>query len=249
MKKTYFEKRLKRARQKLESLLSRADFQSETNILRTKWNIPSNGIKTEEKNRKWRSWLDQETERYVEENRPNWTTQMQKLLEQGKFHERDELNTQFNANIPLNAFHNEIWRLVHKYKVPAHWYDTVKRYLLFNDPNNAGFPIGNVTMHISWDLKTNHKQLSLIIYADTILEDIKSFWPEVMWEQNHLHDKTVDKFQPRPNMNLDKRVRELWSQKKTGVEIANTIQKEFEKPEFIYTDVSNSLKRYKKRFG
>ncbi len=249
-KKEYFDKLRQRVDQKLKLLFIRVDFQSDIKTLRSKWNIPQDGINEEEKNQEWQRWLDKKTDLYVKINWPKAKETMKQLLSQGKLIERDDEQKRFNASVPLNAFHYDIWNLLHKYKLPAHWYNSLKRYLLFNDPNNLWIPVGNVTMEITWDDKTKHRRLALIIYADTTQDDIKSIWSQVMAEQDRLQDKSGDKFQPRPNLDIDKRIHEFWEAGiKPQEKIAEKIREEFNKPYFVYTDVSNALKRYKKRFG
>ena len=69
MNKAYFDKRRERIRQKLNILYARPDFQLDVTEFRKRWNIPEDGIKTEEDNQSWRDWLEDETNKYIEQHR------------------------------------------------------------------------------------------------------------------------------------------------------------------------------------
>ncbi len=250
MNKDYFDKRRERNNQKLEILLSRPDFQGDIAELRKLLNIPQDGFTDEDTYSLWEIQLELDTQKYFTENWPSMSERLQKLKQQGKIAEFEQEQQVFNQKAPRNYLHYCIWRLVHKYKLSTLWRSSLKRYVLFNDQDNLWIPAGNTTMEIKWDKKTGHRELSLIIYADTTLADVKAIWPEVMKQQKQLQDKTADKFQPIYNLKLDKRVYELWKLgNKTYEQIAEVLRVEFNLPHFIYTDVSNALKRYKKRFG
>jgi len=64
-KDNYFDERLKRISQKLAILIDRPNFQQDIKELRRKWNIPEDGLKTEEANQEWIYWLDGQTDQYV----------------------------------------------------------------------------------------------------------------------------------------------------------------------------------------
>jgi len=249
MNKQYFDKRRQRINQKLEVLFERRDFRNDVKILRDKWHLPQEGIKDEGKNQEWHYWLDAETDRYVEENWAKSKEKMRQLIEQGKLIKREEENKRFNASVPINALYHDVWNLLHKYRLPASWHNSIKRYLLFNDQNNLWIPLGNITMQITWDEKTNHRQLSLILNADTTLVDVKSIWKMVKLEQKRLQDKTAEKFQPIDNLKRDTRILELENEGKSYEEIAEVIRQEYGLPDFGYENVSKILPRIKKRFG
>lgn len=68
-------------------------------------------------------------------------------------------------------------------------------------------------------------------------------------EKAKLHDYDDKKFQPIPNLEIDKRVYELKQQNKTYEQIATQINKDFPHLSYSYKDVSDSLQRHKKRLG
>lgn len=250
MNETYFDKRRERINQKVKVLVARPDFQTDIAQLRNKWNVPPDGIKEEDKIQEWYHWLDEETDKYFKEKWPAQRSYLESLAKDGKLAEKEESRKQFNASAPLNAFQSDVGVLVNKYKLPQEWHNPVKRYLLFDSSHNLGVPLGNVSIQIAWDDKTGRRQLSLILNADTTIEDIKSFWPQVMLEQARLRDKTTKKFQPIPNLDRDKRICELAEQGKSYEDVATVIRGEFKvKSTFGYDDVSKALHRYRKRLG
>jgi hypothetical protein len=249
-KSSYFDKRRERINQKLEVLLSRPDFQADIAELRKLLKIPEGGFTDENTYTMWEINLELETQKYFSENGPSMMQRLQELKEKGQQADFEQEQLIFNQKAPKNFTNYCIWRLIHKYKLSTLWRSALKNYVIFNNVESLWVPAGNITMNIKWDKKTGHRELSLIIYADTTLDDVKAIWPEVMKQQEYLQDKTADKFQPIQNLKLDKRVHELWETKtKTYEQIAAVIRDEFNLPNFVYTDVSNALKRYKKRFG
>ena len=105
-----------------------------------------------------------------------------------------------------------------------------------------------MSLLITWDGKTGERQISLTLQADSTIEDVRAIWPLVMTEQTRLHDYGK-KFQPAPNLKIDQRAYELKQQKKTNNLIADIISEEFELDGYSYKEVSDSLRRHKKRLG
>ncbi len=251
-KQKYFEERELRVNQKLKILLERKDFQTDIAVFRKKWNISKGGFKTEDGYREWMGWLETQTDKYIDENWSKCRAELQELSKQGKLSEREELNRKFNHQSPRNAFHYEIHNLLFKHKIPTSWYSGMRLYLLSNDLGSARVPLNNVTVQITWNEQTGERQLSLLLTADSTMDDVKAVWkPLVMPELRKLHDYSVVKGRYKPNLELDKRVHELWKAgDNTYEQIAEVIKSEFPiSSNFMYTDVSNALKRYKKRFG
>lgn len=249
-KTDYFSKRNERIQQRLEILLARSNFQSDIKTLRKKWNIPRDGIETEEAHQEWMNWLNQQTDQYVNKNWPQCRTQSQDLIKQGKLLERKDLENEFNKNIPRNAFRYDILHLLSQYKIPSQWEESIRRYLLFNKSIDLPIPLNNVTVQETWDFNLGSWQLSLILSADTTLKDIKAIWPLIKQEQVKLHDYASKKFQPVPNLKRDKQIFDLAEKGMSYEDIASTILKEFRaKSTFGYDDVSKALHRYRKRIG
>lgn len=247
-KSAYFDKRRDRIKQKLEVLLARRDFQPDIAELRKLLNVPENGFQDEDTYTKWEIKLELDTQKYFSENLPAMSVHLQELKQQGKIAELEQEQQIFNQKAPRNYIEYCIWRLVHKHKLSPLWRSSLKKYVLFNDLESLWVPAGNITMNIKWDKKTGHRELSLIIYADTTLEDVKAIWPEIMKQQEQLQDKTADKFQPIPNLKRDKRILEHAEVGKSYEEIASEIKKEFKvSASFGYDDVSKALNRYRKR--
>lgn len=249
MNKAYFDKRKERINQKLDILHARPDFQTDVSEFRKRWDIPQDGIKTEEANHAWKMWLEKETRRYIDEHREKHHQQIQDLLAQKKHIESDDLNKAFNQRVPRNAFRLEILRFLKKYKIPYQWEEITRRYLLFNKHDDEWMPINSVTLEENWDFDIGGWQLTLILSADTTLEDIKAIWPLVKEQQSKLYDYPDKKHQPIPNLEVDKKVYELKQKKPTYTEIAEEINKEFPHLSYTYKDVGDSLRRHKKRLG
>lgn len=244
----YFKKHNQRLAQKILLTFSHKKFQEDMAILRKKWNIPAEGIKTEKENISWHRKLSDDTTKYFEKNREAQRNLVLKLESEKKWQEADKQRKEFNKVAPLNSFQNDLWQIVLKYKLPHSWKDSVKQYLLFNYLNNLSTPL-TVTIENSWNMDTMTKSLSLLIDADTTLDDIKAIWPSVMEEQKTLSDYNPAKFQPIPNLLLDKRVFELKNLKKTHSDISNTIESEFGKSNLAYKDINEAVRRHKKRLG
>lgn len=247
MSKAYFDKRLERIKQKLGILYARPDFQADVLVFRKKWNIPEDGIKTEDDNHDWRIWLSEETNKYVDQYLPEHRKEAQELLNQNKLIERDDLNKAFNNKVPRNAFRLQILGFLKRYKIPSQWEEITRRYLLFNKEIEPHIPLNSVTLQENWDFDIGSWQLSLLLSADSTLEDIKAIWPLVKEQQSKLYDYSDKKFQPIPNLEIDKRAYELKLQKLTHAEIANKITLEFNLSTYTYKEVSDSLCKHKKR--
>lgn len=247
MKSDYFDKRRERNKQKLEVLLSRKDFQKDITELRKLLKIPEEGFTDENAYTMWEINLELETQKYFKENAPS-IMQLQELKEKGQMAEFEREQLVFNQKAPKNFINYCIWQLTHKYKLSTQWRSSLKNYVIFNNVECFWVPASNISMNIKWDKKTGHRELSLIVYANTTLEDIKAIWPKVMEQQEYLQDKDGDKPQPIPNLKRDKRIYELAEEGMSYEHIASEIKKEFKVPSsFGYDDVSKALNRYRKR--
>lgn len=249
MSNAYFDKRLERIKQKLGILYARPDFQADVLEFRKTWNIPQDGIKTEDENHDWRIWLNEETNKYVDQYLPEHRKQAQELFNQNKLIERDDLNRAFNNKVPRNAFRLQVLGFLKKYKIPSQWEEITRRYLLFNKEIEPHIPLNSVTLQENWDFDIGSWQLSLLLSADSTLEDIKAIWPLVKEQQSKLYDYSDKKFQPIPNLEIDKKVYELKQKKSTYARIAEEVNKEFPHLSYTYKDVGDSLRRHKKRLG
>lgn len=248
MKQSYIKKQIERQKQKIKVLVSKPDFQEDMRRLRKKWNIPEDGIKEEKDNQLWYRKLNQDTDKYFDEEWPKHRSELDQLRESGKFKEWKQREDELNDAAPLNAFYKDIKSILKKYLLSPKWKDPVKRYLLYNDPNNMGLSIGvTIAGHLN-DYEPVEYQLCLHIDEDTTLEDIKEIWPDVKEHQKNLIYKKQQKYQPIPNFDRDKHIYELSQQGLSYEEIALKIQKDFMVPSsFGYEDVSKALDRYRKR--
>jgi hypothetical protein len=245
MKSNYFDEKAKRLKQEIKVLVSRPAFQKEVAILREKWNIPSEGIKTEDDNQEWHHKLDIATDEYRNVEWPKCRAEIDRLNKERKFREAEEKRKEHNAKAPLNEFREDIWSVVRKYRLSPRWHNAIRRYILFNDPDNLNLAAG-VTIVNTWE--NGMKLIALEIDGDTTLKDIKQVWPWVKRMQKDLMYKRADKFQPIKNFERDKRIYELEQGGKTLTEIAELINVEFDSA-LLETEVKQIIKRYKKRLN
>lgn len=245
MKNDYFEGKRKVLRQKIKVLINRPDFQEDVINLRTKWKIPSDGIKNEEDNQNWNTQLDIDTDEYYDKEWPKYRPEIIKLKERGKFREAEEKTKEANAKAPLNAFNSDLWGVIRKYRLSPNWHNGIRRYLLFNDPENMNLPAG-VTISTTWE--NGIKLISLQIDSDTTQKDIKQVWPWVKRMQKGLSYRQADKFQPINNFDRDKRAYELHKEGKSPEEIGDIIQEEFG-DSLDYNELNVAIQRYKKRLN
>lgn len=245
MKNDYFEEKTKRLKQEIKVLVSRPAFQKEIADLRKKWNIPQDGIKTEDDNQEWNHKLDVATDEYHETEWPKCRAEIDRLNKERKFREAEEKRKEYNAKAPLNEFREDIWSVVRKYRLSPRWHTGIRRYLLFNDPDNLNLTAG-VTIVNTWE--NGMKRIALEIDSDTTLKDIRHIWPWVKRMQEGLMYKKADKFQPIKNFDRDKRIYELEQEGKSEKEIGDTIQQEFG-DSLDYNEINIAVNRYKKRLN
>ncbi len=240
MANIYFEKRKQRLNQKINLLINRLDFKKDVSELRTKWNIPQEGLKTEIEIENWNNQILDDTDNYYNKNWPNEVTKIIRLRGQKKYSEADQIKNTINKLAPLNALNDDVWGLITKYCLIPKWHSGIKNYLLYNDPKNMGIDIG-VTVAFGWD--HGIRKISLEIDKDTTLDDLKRVWS---WARKMFRNKTNTKFQPIKNFDRDKRIYNLDKEGKTIDEIGETVQTEFNQ-DLDYNHINLILSRYKKR--
>jgi hypothetical protein len=245
MKNDYLDEKVKRLKQEIKVLVNRPAFQKEIADLRRKWKIPPDGIKNEDDNQEWNRKLVVKTDEYYEAEWPKCRTEIDKLNKEGKFREAEEKRKECNAKAPLNEFREDIWSTVRKYRLSPRWHNAIRRYILFNDPDNLNLAAG-VTIINTWE--NGMKRISLEIDGDTTMKDIKQVWPWVKRMQKDLMYKRADKFQPIKNFERDKKIYELDQEGKTLTEIAELINTEFDDA-LLEGELTQIIKRYKKRLN
>lgn len=245
MKNDYFAEKTKRLKQEIKVLISRPAFQKEIAALREKWKIPADGIKTEDENQEWGMQLDIATDEYYKTEWPKCRAEIDKLNKEKKFREAEDMRKKCNAKAPRNEFREDIWSVVRKYRLSPRWHTGIRRYLLFNDPDNLNLTAG-VTLATTWE--NGMKRLAIEIDGDTTLNDIKHIWPWVKRMQKDLMYRKADKFQPIKNFERDQRIYELSQAGNSENEIGDIIQQEFGDA-LDYNEINIATKRYKKRLN
>lgn len=242
MKKNYLDEKKKRLKQKIKVLVNRPAFQKDIADLRIKWNIPSEGLKTEEENQEWNNNFYIATDTYFEENWPKERNKIIELRKEKKFKEAEEIRKKINAEAPINALREDIWSIVRKYRLSSRWHKGINRYLSYNDADNMGIEVG-VTVLMNWD--NGIQRVSLEIDHDTTLNDLKHVWS---WARKMYKGRQTDKYQPIPNFDRDKRAYELEQEGKSWKDIADIIEDEFGDT-LDYNELNIAIKRYKKRLN
>ncbi|MBI3289864.1 hypothetical protein HYZ78_00530 [Candidatus Microgenomates bacterium] len=250
MQDKYIKKQVQRINQKIKILVVRPDFQDDISKLRDKWQIPAEGIKTDEHRERWYGNLLVSTDKYYDEVWPLHRKELDQLRKKKKIKELEEKRKQLNLMAPLNAFKEDISVMVQKYKIPPKWHHSIERYLLFNDPENMNVSLG-VTIRTEKDEKTKLEKLYLEIEADTTLEDIKHIWPSVNFFQSKLSYRKRKKFQPIRKLDLYKFVYDLREEGKTYKHIASRLENKFPRKSgpYEYEEVGDFIKKFKKLTG
>lgn len=245
MQDDYYKEKTERLKQAIRVLVSRPAFQKEIADLREKWHIPPEGIKNEDDNQNWNRQLDIDTDEYYEAEWPKCRAEIDKLNAEKKFRETEEKRKEWNAKAPLNAFRDDIWSVVRKYRLSPQWHTGIHRYLLYNDPDNLNLTTGVTIVNT---LKNGMKLISLEIDGDTTLKDVKHIWSLVKRMQKDLMYRQADKFQPIKNFERDTKIYTLDQEGKTLSEIAETINLEFDNA-LLEEELKQIIKRYKKRLN
>lgn len=246
MKLSYIKKASERAQQKVKVLVNRPDFQEDIIELRKKWNIPLEGIKTEEHNRTWNRNLSLSTQKYYDEEWPKHKAELKHLSTSGTYKEYEKRKDELNDAAPLNAFEKDIKSILKKYLLNPKWRHPIRRYILLNDPDNMNISIGvTIAGHLN-DYEPVEYQLCLHIDEDTTLEDIKEIWSDVKAHQERLIYRKQKKFQPIPNLDRDKRAYDLQNAGENPENIEKILQEEFGVA-MGYDDINTAIKRYRKR--
>lgn len=247
MKKEVFEKWNKRSEEKAKRLLYNPVFQDDIKNLRKKWGIPIEGIKTNKKAEEFEMWLCNESDRWHKNEWPKYREELLKLKQNDYLQYEQRLKI-VNGQNPLNAFKNDIKKLVKKNYLSPRWEDKVETYLRFNE--NLQAPMGLVVELKNSKDDSSLEEIVLHIEKDTTLQDIKDEWKSIEFFQNKLPYKTQKTFQSIDEKNLErgKRAYELKKGGRTLKEVAKILNEEFQ-IDCFWTDVSKYIERYKKQVG
>lgn len=239
----YANKLSSRLKQTIKVLTNKPSFVRAIQELRFKWNIPKDGIKTQENLDLWYRDLDLKTQSYFDEILPTKRQEIIQAKESGDFANSRKIQDDFNKNVPRNAFLNDIKGLIREQELSPRWLDSIKRYLLLNDPENIGIFIGPIISK-NIDMEFGAETISIEIDATTTLRDIKAIWPEIKVMQSNLSYSKQKKFQPLRKFNRNKKAYDLHKRGKKYSEIAVILSKG---KKFVgEEDVAKMIERYKK---
>lgn len=244
MKNGYIKKAGSRLKQTIKVLVSKPSFIGAVSVLRNKWKMPNGGFKSQTDLDKWYQKLNEDTEEYFNQLRPSKRQELIEIRSKGDLAEHKRLQDEFNNAAPWNAFLIDIKRLTHEQKLSPRWVDGIKRFLLFNNPDNMGMFVGPV-ISTKFDLEFGTETISLDIEANTTLEDVKAIWPEIKEMQSRLPYTKQKKFQPLRKFDRNKKAYELHLAGKKYREIADDFSNENET--FGEEEVAKMVDRYKKK--
>lgn len=204
---------VRKTRQKAKLLIIQPIFREDITKLRNKWNIPLNGLRSDEEFDKWqRSFNDQ--------NRNYQKIEYRKFRQQHKSESNYAVKLKyFSDKSPNNLFQQDLVGLVKKYKLSPYWVQGLRGYLL---RNAIPLPTG-VVIEKSFDPITKLPVLKLVLQEDTSIKDITSIWEQVKKYQEQLPYWRQQKSQPILNLERNKKAYELKESGKSYNEIANEL--------------------------
>lgn len=252
MKADQTKKRIERVRLRAKKLISRPDFQEDVKFLRKKWQIPEDGLRSNEASEQWHRWLDQISDKFMDKE---WSPLRKEILNLRKKstmpfqHDRviKKKGREFNRRIPINDFRNDIQELVIKYKQPTSMKNSIKHYLLFKNIEFLMLRAGP-TMQPIYDSERRLQKVAITVEANTTLNDVKAIWPMVQHMQRKMPSRQQEKIQPSKNFDRDQKAYELQLAGKTYRQIATALKKEFG-GSLMYNDIGKIIERHKKRLG
>jgi len=241
-KEQYFDRQKKRIAQRAMLLIENAEFQKRVNEIRVMWNIPLEGLKSNEESEIWHGefYKLEETQAasIISKNRD----ELIKLKENGKYKEAKNFNDKLVREFPLNKFRIQIKKIIRDFKIPLHWFDGIKRYVLFNNVDLMHVRT-NISVQTEQDKDVFIPKMSISISSDTTLNDIKQNWFWIKEHQKRLNSHTKEKFQPLKKFERNKRAYILYKQGETYKDIASILSEEFDEDVF-YDDVPKYIERY-----
>lgn len=237
-----------KSRQRLKLILSRPDFIEKVKEIRQEFNIPPNGLTSNEDSKNWQDKLCQKTEDYFDQIPLKRRKEIIDLKNNGKYHEAELLEKQENNAAPLNSWRVKVKLLLKKYKLPLNFEESIRRFIMFNDPIDKAWISSNIFITEKTDEDTGLKQLLIGINDETTLDDIKKCWSSICFHRDYLYPKAKKKNQPIKNFERNQRAYELKQEGKSLNEIAEIISKEYNS-DYVYIDIADFIKKYKKIIG
>lgn len=230
-------------RQKLEFLILNEEFNKDIQELRIKWNIPKNGFETGEEDLLWQQEkLYKATDDYTDN--PGTHSKYRKAKAEKDMRKREEEIKKIDDEIPINAYHNDIKKVLSKYKIlNGNFKDSIEGYIKTNKIN----PHSPFILHEKGDLMSENREIHIRIFPETTLKDIQNNWWMVEELKKHRWGKQKSKRQrPLDNFSLEKRIYELKKEGKSYKAISKIIKEEF-KLLIPYDQISTHYQRFTKK--
>jgi len=237
-----------KSRQRLKLILSRPDFIEKVKGLRKEFNIPSDGISSNEESKKWQDELCQKTEEYFDTFPFEKRKEIVDLKKNGEYHKAELIEKQENDIAPLNSWRIKIKLLLKDYKLPLSFEESIRRFVLFNESAEKAWLTSNIFITEKIDEDTGLKQLLIGINDETTLDDIRKNWHFICLSRDRLYSKVKKKSQPIKNFERNKRAYDLRLEGKNLNEIADLLSEEYKK-DYVYSDVADFIKKHKKSVG
>lgn len=211
------ENRFRKSRQKLSILVTHPEFKKRIKALRKKWKIPSDGFKTEKQSKKWHKSIIDKSDKMLE-----------KKVALSK--------------IPINEFNKDLRNIIIFFKLPSHYLSTIEFYIKFNKIATPE----NFVVNLEYKPKFKRKELSIQIFSNTTIKDIKRAWQRVQRFKKYLPDYEEGRFREVPTLEIQKKAYLLKKEGKTLEQIADLFQ-EKGLGNFGYVEISVLINRYRKK--
>ena len=237
------EKSSKRQKQKFKILADNPEFQKDLAVIRRKWNIPENGLQSDEELEKWETWICDATDNFYDNEWPKYRAELADLETNDhlKFRERKK---EIDLLAPINAFKKDYIDLILKYNIPPRWKEGIRFYIKSGKTDYLVIGLGTM---VQADEDTGQRMLFIRVDEDTTKDDLVHMWRSVKFQQDRLPYRVQDKFQPIKNLDLYQIAYKLKQEGKSAREIAD-IMGTFERP-LCDSDIYEYIRRYKEISG
>jgi len=232
----------------MKLLVSWDKFQSDTERIRSKSDIPMGGLKTGQEIEKWWDRLGEKSDKFFAAT-DDYLAKRKRLLYLKKRRYRDFLKEQenINAEVPVNKFHKGIDEIIKKYRLPYNFRGFIEKYIL---SNKISAPSTNFVFSFSFhpgrtlELETGKnwkeqiKGISLITYARLTEKEIRFAVKELRSHQKYYLPPTVTQ-DVRVHIDIDKAIeieqkmkKREWKLKKRYIGYLAELEKASQKSEY-----------------
>jgi hypothetical protein len=242
--KKYLDKVLKSERQQVALLLANPHFQEAVAQARRAWDIPENGLLTIEDWQVWQNDFNQKDALHgvsrLEVSQK--IRDLKKREDAESLSEALKLQDEFNANVPVNAFRNQIEQILVELNLPPDAYEPVRGYIVRGTMSSLHGSLG-VVVEEKIDLKTGRAEILLRINETTTMRDVQQVWKNVKSLQKNLKYRRRERQRAMPQLNRNLKAVEL---QKKGMKLDDIAK---ETGIGSYEDAGKEISRTKKKIG